>query len=120
MRGGDVLVTKDGRFVQVVADNQEVLRVTAGHPRDLLRAAYHLGNRHVPVEVGLDYLHLEFDPVLRDMLRHLGVQVERAWMAFEPEHGAYGGGHGHDHLDASRQHPSTSSIHSAASIKEES
>ena len=97
MRGGDALVAEDGHFIQVVADKERVLRVTASHAHDLLRAAYHLGNRHVPVEIGVDYLHLEFDAVLFDMLTHLGVCVEQAWNPFEPEHGAYGGGHKHGH-----------------------
>ena len=63
----------------------------------LTRAAYHLGNRHTPVEVGADYLKLEADPVLEDMLRRLGAQVEHASQPFQPETGAYGGGHKHGH-----------------------
>ena len=100
MRAGDVLVADDGGLIMVVAENEHVLRVTANNPHDLLRAAYHLGNRHVPVEVGPTHLLLEDDPVLSDMLRLIGVKVEKASLPFEPEHGAYGGGHKHGH-DAS-------------------
>lgn len=97
MRAGEVLVADDGRFVEIIPASEDVLRVTAKHQHDLLRAAYHLGNRHIPVEVGPDYLHLEVDPVLADMLRQIGVEVVPASLPFEPEHGAYGGGHKHGH-----------------------
>ncbi len=113
VRGGDVLVADDGSLVRVVAAPQPVLVVRAcsehGSPFDLMRAAYHLGNRHVALELQPDHIKLEPDHVLADMLRamHLGVDEEQA--AFEPEAGAYGGagggahghghghGHGHDH-----------------------
>ncbi|MEK6297444.1 MAG: urease accessory protein UreE, partial [Paraburkholderia tropica] len=73
------------------------LRVRAHNRLTLTRAAYHLGNRHTPVEVGVDELKLEADPVLEDMLKRLGAQVERAELPFQPESGAYGGGHRHGH-----------------------
>ncbi|NUA25728.1 urease accessory protein UreE [Cupriavidus basilensis] len=97
LRGGDLLVTEGGVFVEVQAAPESVLQVGASDPQALMRAAYHLGNRHTPVEVGRDYLRLEFDPVLADMLARLGVQAERAELPFEPEAGAYGGGHKHGH-----------------------
>lgn len=97
LRGGDLLVAKDGTFVEVLAAPESVLQVTAADPLALMRAAYHLGNRHTPVEVGRDYLRLEYDPVLADMLTRLGVQIARAEQPFEPEAGAYGGGHKHGH-----------------------
>ena len=97
LRGGDLLVAEDGTFVEVQAAPESVLQVTATDPLALMRAAYHLGNRHTPVEVGRDYLRLEYDPVLADMLTRLGVQIERAERPFEPEAGAYGGGHKHGH-----------------------
>jgi urease accessory protein len=97
LRGGDLLVAEDGTFVEVQAAAESVLQVTAADPLALMRAAYHLGNRHTPVEVGRDYLRLEYDPVLADMLSRLGVQTERADLPFEPEAGAYGGGHKHGH-----------------------
>ena len=97
LRGGDVLVAEDGSLVAVRAAPQAVLRVTAATPLGLLRAAYHLGNRHIPVEVTPDHLHLENDPVLHDMLLRLGAQVALVHAPFEPEAGAYGGGHRHGH-----------------------
>ncbi|SOZ37483.1 urease accessory protein UreE [Cupriavidus neocaledonicus] len=97
LRGGDLLVAEDGSFIEVRAAAESVLEVRAQDPHALMRAAYHLGNRHTPVEIGRDYLRLEYDAVLADMLRRLGVQAERAELPFEPEAGAYGGGHKHGH-----------------------
>lgn len=104
VRGGDVLVAEDGSLVRVLAAAQPVLVVRPcaqhGSPFDLVRAAYHLGNRHVQLQLAPDHLKLEPDHVLAEMLQalHLTVQTEQA--AFEPEGGAYaagGHGHGHDH-----------------------
>ena len=107
VRGGDVLVAQDGSLVRVIAAPQPVLQVRAcaehGSPFDLLRAAYHLGNRHVPLALQPDVLTLEPDHVLADMLRQMHLIVSPADAAFEPEGGAYaaatghGHGHGHDH-----------------------
>lgn len=97
---GDVLVADDGALVRVVAAAEAVMRVRAPDALTFTRAAYHLGNRHTPVEIGLDTLKLEYDPVLADMLTRLGARVERVEAPFQPEAGAYGGGHRHGH-DAS-------------------
>ena len=103
VRGGDVLVGEDGSLIVVTARPQPVLVVTAeGSPLGLLRAAYHLGNRHVPLEVKPGALQLEPDHVLAEMLRRMGLHVEEATAAFEPEAGAYDASsmareHGHDH-----------------------
>ncbi|MEY3486203.1 MAG: Urease accessory protein UreE [Pseudomonadota bacterium] len=113
VRGGDVLVAEDGSLVRVVAAPQDVLRITActehGSPFDLTRAAYHLGNRHVPIELQPDHLKIEPDHVLADMLRAMHMTVMAVSEPFEPESGAYGdhgahahgghshGEHGHDH-----------------------
>jgi len=94
---GDVLVADDGALVRVVAAPETVLLVRAPDPLTFTRAAYHLGNRHTPVEIGDGYLKLEADPVLADMLRRLGAQVETVDAPFQPEAGAYGGGHRHGH-----------------------
>jgi urease accessory protein len=100
VRGGDVLVLEDGALVRVQAAPQEVLRITAceqhGTSFDLTRAAYHLGNRHVPIELQPDHLKIEPDHVLADMLRAMHMTVVQVQEAFEPEGGAYGG-HGHSH-----------------------
>lgn len=98
LRGGDRLIAEDGRIVEVVAAPEAVALVTAENPFDLVRAAYHLGNRHVPLQVGPGWLRLEQDHVLEHMLEHLGVSVAHENAPFEPEAGAYGGG-GHHHHD---------------------
>lgn len=104
VRGGDVLLAEDGSMLRVIAAPQPVLRITAcpshGSPFDLTRAAYHLGNRHVPIELKPDHLKIEPDHVLADMLRAMHLIVNAVEEAFEPEGGAYssgGHGHGHDH-----------------------
>lgn len=102
VRGGDVLVVEDGSLVRVIAAPQAVLRITPcaqhGTPFDLTRAAYHLGNRHVPIELQPDHLKIEPDHVLADMLRAMHLIVVQAEEGFEPEGGAYGGdGHGQGH-----------------------
>lgn len=98
LRHGDILVAEDGKLIAVQAAIESVLRVTAHSAQQLTRAAYHLGNRHILVEVGANYLQLEYDPVLVDMLKQLGgVTVERVDEPFEPDAGAYGGGHKHGH-----------------------
>ena len=97
LRDGDVLVADDGGLVRVVAAPEAVLVVRAKDTLTLTRAAYHLGNRHTPVEVGADYLKLEYDPVLADMLKRIGASVDQVSMPFQPESGAYGGGHKHGH-----------------------
>ena len=111
VRGGDVLLAEDGSMVKVIAAPQAVLRITActshGSPFDLTRAAYHLGNRHVPIELKPDHLKIEPDHVLADMLRAMHLIVNAAEEAFEPEGGAYssgGHGHGHDHGDHAHSH----------------
>lgn len=96
LRGGDLLVASDGRVIEVVARPEAVLHVTCDTPEDLLRAAYHLGNRHVAVEVGEGYLRLAADHVLEGMLAGLGAKVESLQAPFEPEAGAYEAGHQHE------------------------
>ena len=111
VRGGDVLVAEDGSLIKVIAAPQSVLKITHctehGSPFDLIRAAYHLGNRHVPIELKSDHLKIEPDHVLADMLRAMHLNVQAVDGAFEPENGAYasgghahgasGSGHGHGH-----------------------
>ncbi|MBL0090355.1 MAG: urease accessory protein UreE [Ideonella sp.] len=100
VRGGDVLVAEDGSLIVVHAAPQPVLVVRHcvhhGSPFDLLRAAYHLGNRHVALQLAPDRLLLEPDHVLADMLRQQHLIVSESNEAFEPEGGAYGSA-GHDH-----------------------
>jgi urease accessory protein len=105
VRGGDVLLAEDGSMIKVIAAPQAVLRITPcashGTAFDLTRAAYHLGNRHVPIELKPDHLKIEPDHVLADMLRAMHLIVDEVQEAFEPEGGAYSaGGHGHGHSHA--------------------
>ena len=104
LRHGDCLRTRCGRVVQVEAAPEQVLTVRADSPAALLRAAYHLGNRHVLLEIGPDWLRLGFDPVLRDMLTGLGVRVIEEEAPFEPEAGAYHSAHAHHHGDGDHAH----------------
>ena len=106
VRGGDVLVAEDGSLIVAQAAPQAVLKITHcsnhGTPFDLIRAAYHLGNRHVPIELQPDHLKIEPDHVLADMLRAMHLIVNAVDEAFEPENGAYAtgghhGGHHHSH-----------------------
>jgi urease accessory protein len=111
VRGGDVLVAEDGSLVRVIAAPQAVLKITPcsahGSPFDLTRAAYHLGNRHVQIELRPDHLKIEPDHVLADMLRAMHLIVNEVTEAFEPESGAYSshGSHSHSsHGQASDAH----------------
>jgi urease accessory protein len=97
LRDDDLLEAEDGTLIRVEAAPEKVLLVTAKTAFALMRAAYHLGNRHIPVELAADYLKLEADPVLQEMLLQLGVTVRTETSPFQPESGAYGGGHRHGH-----------------------
>jgi urease accessory protein len=98
LRGGDKLLASDGRIVEVIAQSEEVLHVVCADATALARAAYHLGNRHVPVQVGDGFLRLAADHVLAEMLKGLGATLTPMHAPFEPEAGAYGAhGSGHHH-----------------------
>jgi urease accessory protein len=99
LRAGDKLLGKDGRVVDVVAAPEKVIEARSNDPLLLARAAYHLGNRHVPVQVLPGLLRFGSDHVLGEMLRGLGLEVRETEAPFEPESGAYGnhGGHAHPH-----------------------
>ena len=105
LRGGDLVVASDGRVVEVVAAAERVLHVECVSATELARCAYHLGNRHIPVEVAKGFLRLAEDHVLEKMLAGLGAKLTHVTAPFEPEAGAYAGGlhqhdrerHGHEH-----------------------
>ena len=80
-------------LLEIAAQPEPVLTVTAKTPLELLRVAYHLGNRHVPLEIAPTYLRLSKDPVLSQMLYSLGVEVTAGVLPFQPEPGAYGHPH---------------------------
>lgn len=107
LRHGDKLLSTDGETIEVIAARETVSQVVCTDPLLFARACYHLGNRHVPVQIepaasttgaatggALSYLH---DHVLDEMLQGLGLLVDVTSAAFNPEPGAYGGGHRHNH-----------------------
>ncbi|TYC59950.1 urease accessory protein UreE [Zoogloea oleivorans] len=97
LRGGDRLLAQDGRVVAVVAAPEDLLEARCANAEALARVAYHLGNRHVAVQVGAGWLRIQADHVLKTMLVGLGAEVSDLTAAFEPEAGAYA--HGHHHAE---------------------
>ncbi|AUV51999.1 urease accessory protein UreE [Raoultella planticola] len=99
LRGGDVLSNEDGsEFVQIIAADEGVSVVHCDDPFTLAKACYHLGNRHVPLQIMPGELRYHHDHVLDDMLRQFGLEVTFAQLPFEPEAGAYASeSHGHSH-----------------------
>jgi urease accessory protein len=100
LRGGDLLLAEDGRVVEVAAAPETVTTARAEDARLLARAAYHLGNRHVALQIGALWLRYSHDHVLDDMVLGLGLQLTVEELPFEPEAGAYhsheaGQSHGH-------------------------
>ncbi len=89
IHSGDLLEAESGEIIEILAKPEAVLTVTASNSLTLLKAAYHLGNRHVPVEITSDYLRLKPDPVLAEMLSHLEVKIQEDVLPFQPESGAY-------------------------------
>lgn len=97
LRDGDFLRAEDGRIVRVKAQPEALLHVTCENSFELTRAAYHLGNRHVALQLGDGWLRLLDDYVLKGMLDQLGAITCVIEAPFQPEQGAYGGGHHHSH-----------------------
>jgi urease accessory protein len=95
LRGGDCVEAKDGRIVRIVAAPEALMEVTTTDATQLARAAYHLGNRHCPVEIGEGFLRFPVDRVLAEMLAGLGLEAKPVAAPFEPEAGAYASGHHH-------------------------
>jgi urease accessory protein len=93
LRGGERVSATDGREVEIVAAPEKLLHIECG---ELARVAYHLGNRHVPLQVGQGFLRIAEDHVLEEMVRKLGARVSHVEAPFEPEAGAYG--HQHDEM----------------------
>ena len=89
LQEGDWLTARTGQLLYIRAKPEAVLTVTAQFPLALLQAAYHLGNRHVPLEITAEYLRLSPDPVLKAMLECRGLRVKAEVVAFQPEIGAY-------------------------------
>lgn len=98
LRNHDLLKSEEGRVVEIVAAHEPTYRVSCCSMHDLLRCAFHLGNRHTQTQVEETFLRILQDPVLKQMLQGLGATVIEESAQFEPEAGAYGGG-GHHHDD---------------------
>ena len=92
LHNGDLVRTTDGREVEIVAIPEKLLHIES---EALAKVAYHLGNRHVPVQVGASFLRIAEDHVLEEMVRRLGARVSHIEAPFEPEGGAY---HQHDEM----------------------
>lgn len=91
---GDLLKSETGEiFGKIIAKPEPVITVTAQHSLDLIKAAYHLGNRHIPLEISPHYLRFSPDPVLCSMLLQIGLTIQEEIAPFYPERGAYGHQH---------------------------
>lgn len=100
LRGGDFLSSVDGTIIEVVSAEETVSTIYCNDPTLLARAAYHLGNRHIPLQVEAGWLRYLHDHVLDEMLEQMGLEVNVEQAAFEPEAGAYqqaANGHHHSH-----------------------
>ncbi len=99
LRDGDGLVLDDGRIVAVRARAEPLCEIHAHDPAAMVRIAWHLGNRHLPVQLLGERLRIRRDHVIEDMVEKLGGHVAIVDAAFDPEVGAYAGGHSHSHDD---------------------
>ena len=99
LRDGDGLELADGRVVRVVAQAEKLLEIHAHGPAELVRIAWHLGNRHLPVQLLGDRIRIRADHVIADMVRGLGGHAHAIDAPFDPEGGAYAGGQHHHHDD---------------------
>lgn len=100
---GDALVLGDGTLIQIAAADEALYQVTGS---DLVRIAWHVGNRHTPCQINGDHLLIQADPVIGHMLEHLGAKVMPITGPFTPEGGAYGHGrtHSHEHVATAHDH----------------
>jgi len=89
LQHGNILEAETGELIKITAKPEPVLTITASTPLMLLKAAYHLGNRHIALEITPNYLRLSSDLVLKKMLEQLGVEIQEEILPFQPEIGAY-------------------------------
>ncbi len=106
LRDGDQLVLEDGRKVRVAAAPEQLAEIRAATPGELVRIAWHLGNRHLPVMLEAERIFIRHDHVIEDMAARMGASIRHMKAPFDPEPGAYAesaaghhhhGGHHHDH-----------------------
>ncbi|GER07569.1 urease accessory protein UreE [Iodidimonas muriae] len=98
---GDALELEDGRLVEIIAAQEDLLQVSGP---DLPRLAWHIGNRHTPCQINSDHLLIQNDPVIGHMLTHLGAEITPVTAPFTPEGGAYGHGRTHSHSHGATAH----------------
>jgi urease accessory protein len=103
LRHGDGLRLEDGGIVQVLARPEKLLEIHAHSDAELVRIAWHLGNRHLPVQLIRDRIRIREDHVIAEMVGLLGGHAEAIEAPFDPEAGAYAGGH-HHHGDEEDHH----------------
>ncbi len=96
LRDGDGLVLDDGAIVRIVSRPEPLIEIAAADTHDLARLAWHIGNRHIDVQIVGERLRIRRDHVIEDMLRGLGARLTPVQAPFDPEHGAYDH-HGHEH-----------------------
>jgi len=111
LRGGEKLQSEDGLVVEIIAANEQVSSVYVDDSLALARAAYHLGNRHVPLQVDAGVLRYQHDHVLDEMVKGFGLTVTVEQAPFEPEGGAYQSG-AHAHASHSHSHSHDGGEHS--------
>ena len=97
MRHGELLQADNGLIVEIRAADEEVAVVSTEDAFLFARACYHLGNRHVPLQIGEGWLRIQRDHVLENMVQSLGLTVSHQLAPFEPESGAYSGHSNHSH-----------------------
>lgn len=104
LRDGDGLALEGGDIVHVRAKPEKLLEIHAHEEGELVRIAWHLGNRHLPVQLLRDRIRIRADHVIGEMVEGLGGHVDAIEAPFDPEAGAYAGGHHHHHRDADGHH----------------
>jgi len=105
MADGDGLQLEDGRLLKVQAAAEPVVEVRHKDPNQLVRVAWHLGNRHLPTEIRNQVLRIRPDHVIEDMLHGFGADLVKVQVPFQPEGGAYSGhGRHHNHVDSGHDH----------------
>jgi urease accessory protein len=104
LRHGDGLVLDDGAIVRVIGRPEPLIEIAAANAHDLARLAWHIGNRHVEVQIVGERLRIRRDHVIEDMLHGLGARLTPVEAPFDPERGAYEHHHGHSHSDHHHQH----------------
>jgi urease accessory protein len=104
LRAGDGLALEDGRIVEVVAAPEPLVEIKAAAPRELVRLAWHIGNRHLPAQLMPNAIRIRRDHVIEEMLRGLGAKLVAIEAPFDPEGGAYAPGAAHGHAELAHGH----------------